>query len=242
MNGNFDERIYLLLLVVVTLVLVSSEASGQDSATETQVDFERHVAPLLGRYGCNAASCHGAFDGKGGMQFSLFGYSAELDYQNLEPRVDPDDPDESSLLLKPSGGEEHGGGALFDRDSASYGMIRKWIAQGAQWTPGSGKVRRLRVTPSQLVFQTAKPDQLNVVAEFQDGTQQNVTHLAQFSSRDEGIAQVSPTGQVFAKRSGSTHLIVTYGNQFGAVPVLKPFPRIAGSKASLAGPPPQLLD
>jgi hypothetical protein len=36
----------------------------------------------LGRLGCNSAACHGAFGGgRGGLQLSLFGYSAKIDYQ-----------------------------------------------------------------------------------------------------------------------------------------------------------------
>src|SRR5689334_51701 len=48
-----------------------------------EVDFERHVAPLLGRLGCNAAACHGSFKGQGGLRLSLFGQSPELDFAAL---------------------------------------------------------------------------------------------------------------------------------------------------------------
>ena len=37
-------------------------------------DFQRHVVPLLGRLGCNAAKCHGSFQGQGGFRLSLFGF------------------------------------------------------------------------------------------------------------------------------------------------------------------------
>src|SRR5262245_6666017 len=48
-----------------------------------QVDFARHVMGLLGRFGCASGSCHGSFQGKGGMQLSLFGYEPAMDHQNL---------------------------------------------------------------------------------------------------------------------------------------------------------------
>ena len=68
------------------------------------VDFERHVASLFGRLGCNSAACHGSFQGKGGFRLSLFGQSPEMDYAAIQDgRVDLDSPRESLLLVKPSG-------------------------------------------------------------------------------------------------------------------------------------------
>jgi len=72
------------------------------------VNFERHVASLLGRLGCNNGRCHGSFQGKGGLRLSLFGYSPESDYaaftrDALGRRVNLARPDDSLILLKPSG-------------------------------------------------------------------------------------------------------------------------------------------
>jgi len=46
-------------------------------------DFQRHVAPLLGRLGCNGRACHGSFQGQGGFQLSLFGYDFDADHKAL---------------------------------------------------------------------------------------------------------------------------------------------------------------
>jgi hypothetical protein len=157
------------------------------------VDFERHVAPLFGRLGCNAAACHGAFSGgRGGLQLSLFGHSPKLDYRAVVDRVDCSDPESSLLLLKPSGLEQHEGGVRFTSNSDSYRTIHRWIQQGAPWNEGSGRVTSLLVDPPQLVFDQSSadsrpaPQSLAVTAEFADGTRQLVTHLCQFTSRDEG--------------------------------------------------------
>src|SRR5215468_6230939 len=63
-----------------------------------EVDFERHIMGLLGRMGCNAGSCHGSFQGKGGFRLSLFGYDPSRDYvsvtrDNLGRRINPVDPE-----------------------------------------------------------------------------------------------------------------------------------------------------
>src|SRR5947209_12365096 len=65
-----------------------------------RVDFERHVMGVFGRMGCNAGSCHGSFQGKGGFRLSLFGYDPARDYLALTReadgrRLDRLDPDRS---------------------------------------------------------------------------------------------------------------------------------------------------
>lgn len=208
------------------LTLLSVSCHAQD---KSDVDFERHVAPLLGRLGCNAAACHGAFGGKGGLQLSLFGYSAEMDFDALIERSDSDHPDESLFLRKPSG-MPHQGGEKFSTESEIYDTIRQWIAAETPWNPGSGSVRKLVVTPNQLTFNQVsgvpgEPQPLKVVAEFMDGTKEDVTHLSQFSSRDEGLVTVNDEGQVTAIRPGSTSIIVSYSNQYAAIESTTPFAR-----------------
>src|SRR3989442_16036838 len=63
-------------------------------AGDHKVDFERHLVGLFGRMGCNSGSCHGSFQGRGGLRLSLFGYDPEKDYQaltrdNFGRRIDP---------------------------------------------------------------------------------------------------------------------------------------------------------
>ncbi|MFO0928123.1 MAG: hypothetical protein U0736_13980 [Gemmataceae bacterium] len=87
-----------------------------------QVDFERHVMGLLGRAGCASGSCHGSFQGKGGLQLSLFGYDPAKDHQALVRdasgrRLDLANPDRSLLLLKATGQVPHGGFTRFGKES-----------------------------------------------------------------------------------------------------------------------------
>ena len=211
-----------LLLVCWAPNLFANQEAEQSSPEP--VDFERHVAPMFSRLGCNAAACHGAFGGgKGGLQLSLFGYSAKIDFQNLEDRIDESDPESSLLLLKPSGEEDHEGGLRFEPDSESYKSIRRWIEEGARWNQGSGRVKALTIEPSRIVFVDHANQQLTVTAEFSDGSSEDVTRLCQFTSRDEGIAVVDADGQVERSRHGDTSVIVSYGNAFASVSVLSPF-------------------
>ena len=231
---------FAAVVLLAANTMVSAQSTSTSKSSQPKVDFERQIAPLLGRLGCNSAACHGAFGGKGGMQFSLFGYSAEMDYKSLQSRVDTDDPADSLMLLKPTGEEEHEGGVVLKKGSPDYQSILAWISQGAYRKKDSGVVKKLTVQPAQVVFQKFTGDaksketkRLTVKAEFADGTELDVTHLSQFSSRDEGIAKVTPGGKVIPARNGDTSIIVSYRNGFAAVNALVPFPAINSGTTKL---------
>src|SRR5438067_7279616 len=116
---------HALLLSALALLLPAPAHAAvclPNGAALAEVDFERHVAPLLGRAGCSAGACHGSFQGKGGLRLSLFGHSPEKDYlaltrDGLGRRIDRLAPDHSLLLLKPTAQLGHEGGRRFARDS-----------------------------------------------------------------------------------------------------------------------------
>src|SRR5262245_60446793 len=166
-----------LLLAVLLPGAAGAEAVRLPDRRELpRVDFERHVAPLLGKLGCSAGSCHGSFQGRGGLRLSLFGYDPERDYLALTRdtaarRVNVADPDRSLVLLKASGQVRHGGGKRFDAGSWTYRVFREWIADGCRREPGSGRVKEVRITPAELVLGEAPASaRLRVEAHFADGT------------------------------------------------------------------------
>src|SRR5947209_637744 len=146
-----------------------------DNRALEKVDFERHVMGLLGRMGCNAGACHGSFQGKGGFRLSLFGYDPASDYsalarEGLGRRINPVAPDRSLLLLKATGQVAHGGGRRFARDSWQYRVFRHWIAAGASWQEGSGKVVAMTVSPDESVqLPLEQTGRVRTRAHFADG-------------------------------------------------------------------------
>ena len=94
----------------------ASRRFAADAAGEVP-DFQRHVLPLMGRLGCKTRSCHGSFQGQGGLRLSLFGYDFKADRETLlKPdtgRVDLDDPEGSKILAKPTMAIPHKGGRTF---------------------------------------------------------------------------------------------------------------------------------
>jgi hypothetical protein len=192
------------------------------------VDFERHVAPLLGKMGCSAGACHGSFQGKGGFRLSLFGYDPGMDFraltrEGLGRRVNVANPDESLVLLKPTGQIGHGGGTRFAKGSWQYQVLRAWIVQGCKWEPGSGLVRRLDVQPREHLLQRAGLNlSLQARVEFSDGSLVDLTPFCDFRPRDDSIAEVSSLGQVHGLQPGDTPVIVSYRGNLTAARVLIP--------------------
>jgi hypothetical protein len=203
--------------------------------TLKEVDFERHVMGLLSKVGCNSGSCHGSFQGKNGFRLSLFGYEPTMDHaaltrDNLGRRVNLVRPDESLVLTKGTGATSHDGGMRFGKDSWVYNVFREWVRAGAKWTPGSGKIEKLTVTPGDFaVLTNDKPFQIKVTATFADGSTEDITPFCDFKISDDSIASLSPLGQLTARQPGDAGLTVLYRGSIQAVRVLVPAPGKPGS-------------
>ena len=105
--------ILLLFFCRVNAVGETIEAASERFSVERVdevPDFQRHVVPLLGRLGCNGRSCHGSFQGQGGLRLSLFGYDFSMDHAGLigpaqssaTHRVNRQDAEQSLILQKPT--------------------------------------------------------------------------------------------------------------------------------------------
>jgi hypothetical protein len=222
-----------LALFVALLAVPAARAAPvrlPDGGELREVDFERHVAPLLVRLGCSAGSCHGSFQGKGGFRLSLFGHAPEKDYlaltrDALGRRINTADPDKSLLLLKPTARVAHEGGRRVVPDSWEYAVLREWVAQGAHRQPGSGVVRRLEGAPREHRLDGPGASvALRVTVEFADGGRADVTPFCAFHVRDDAVAEVSPAGVVRGLRPGDTAVIVSYRGELTTARVLVPAP------------------
>jgi hypothetical protein len=230
-----------LLYALATCALAPSAASAQTTGvalptggTLERVDFERHVMGLVSKAGCNSGSCHGSFQGKGGFRLSLFGYEPTIDFTNLTRdnlgrRTNTVEPDESLVLLKATGQTAHDGGMRFGKNGWVYNVFREWIRSGAKWTPGSGTIERLEVTPKDFALLTDdEPVQVKVTATFADGTKEDITPFCDFRITDDSIAALSPLGQLTARQPGDAGLTVLYRGSIQAIRVLVPAPASAG--------------
>ena len=230
------KRVLALLVVIAARPVSAAEPKPlriPDGSVLERVDFDRHVASLFGRLGCNAGSCHGSFQGRGGLNLSLFGHDPERDYATLTRnvlgrRIDVMSPDRSLLLLKPSGLVPHEGGLRFKVGSWEYRVIRTWIAGGARRDPSRGAVERIEISPSALNLQRpGGSGRLAVVARYADGDEADVTPFCDFRIRDDAVAEVALGGEVRGLRPGDTGVVASYNGRLASARVSVPTGRVA---------------
>ena len=169
--------------------------------------FTADVMAVLSKAGCNAGTCHGNQNGKGGFKLSLRGQDPALDYQALARdqfgrRANPLDPDQSLLLLKPSMQLAHDGGLRLKQGSLEHEILRRWIAGGMPAEPsGAPRLERIEVQPGEQVLLAPRSEvPLTVTAHFTDGGRRNVARLAVFEP-SSSIVTVSPEGRAASRNS-----------------------------------------
>jgi uncharacterized protein DUF1549/uncharacterized protein DUF1553 len=180
------------------------------------VSFRNEVMAVLSRGGCNAGACHGNQNGKNGFKLSLRGQDPDFDLDVLTRdqfarRTDRLHPDDSLILLKPTGAIAHEGGKRFAADSPEANILRRWIAEGCRDDPPGGPVlQRLDVTPrEQVLAEPADEVRLRVTAAFSDGRTRDVTGLSVFDPSNL-VVRVDRDGVVHRQALGETTILVRY--------------------------------
>lgn len=169
---------------------------------EPRVNFPNQVVPIFTKYGCNGGGCHGKLAGQNGFRLSLLGFEPKEDYEHLVlesrgRRLFPASPDSSLLLQKSVGSVPHGGGQRMDVDSHDYRLLRRWIAQAMPYGDEQDrKVASIEVLPPVSTLDRQSEQQLRVIANYVDGSQEDVTRTVQYESNNLEMADVSPSGLV----------------------------------------------
>ena len=188
--------------------------------------FRNDVMAVLSKSGCNLGTCHGNARGKGGFQISLRGQDPAADFAVLTRdiqgrRANPNEPDQSLMLQKPSMQVAHEGGKRFSVDSHEYRVLRQWIAAGMPDDRADTPVlTQLHVTPTEVFLSERHgdpatqdspgwQDQITVIARFSDGSERDVSSLAVYEV-SHPIATVSHDGLVRGHSAGETIVIVRY--------------------------------
>jgi hypothetical protein len=191
-----------------------------------EVSFVRDVMPAMSKLGCNAGTCHGSAEGKNGFKLSLRGYDPLYDYRSLTDdlegrRFNRSAPERSLMLLKPSGGVPHVGGALMLPGEPAYEMLRTWIAEGVKFDSDSTRVTKIEILPKDPVIPLANmKQQMRVVATYGDGRVRDVSAEAFIESSLTEIATVDKTGLVTALRRGEATMLARYEGAYDASTVV----------------------
>lgn len=190
----------------LTVTAAGLKASATINVThlveDLPVNFPNQVVPIFTKYGCNAGGCHGKSGGQNGFRLSLLGFEPTEDYEYLTKegrgrRIFPAAAAKSLLMLKATGASPHGGGARFNDQSPPFRLIKRWIEQGMPYGKETDpKVVRIEVSPSGMLMQRKKSQQISVTAHYSDGTTRDITRTTQFDSNDTEMAEVSETGLI----------------------------------------------
>lgn len=213
--GPFSFCLLLSLMMLGSLPTTSAEESVAKSSPDS-VTFERDVMAVLSKASCNAGTCHGNVNGKGGFFLSLRGQDPEFDYDQLAHaalgrRVNRIAPDQSLLLLKATAKLPHEGGKRFNEQAPEYKILAQWIADGLVSPNAESPVlTKLEVTPEDTLLWSPETEaHLTVHALFSDGTRQDVTRLAVYEPSDATV-NVSVDGQVQFAQPGAVTVLVRY--------------------------------
>jgi hypothetical protein len=231
-GGGFARSSVFCLAVLASAV--ATESIGADSADRAVAEvatpladegrlrpssFRTDIAPLLSKAGCNMGACHGNLSGKGGFKLSLRGEDPSFDYQALTHdqagrRISRLAPRASLVWLKPTGAVAHEGGLRFAADSIESRTLLAWIAAGAHDDRAvAPRVKALRIAPAERFLEPGTLDlQLVVMAEFDNGTERDVTRQAAYDVSDPTRAAVSVDGNVHAGGACETAVSVRYMN------------------------------
>ncbi len=221
---------------------ISAVANGEDSRANAEAHvagsnfqadpayFLTDVMPLIVRFGCNAAECHGSQKGKGGLKLSMFAADPEYDHTALTRsakgrRINWVEPAKSLLLLKATASISHEGGKKFEVGSPEYDGLAAWIAQGAPLANEKApKLVSIKVLPEKQALQKGKTGQLSATAVFSDGAEKDVTPDAFYQSSEESVAAVGGDGKVKADGYGQAAVVVTYMRRFATARIVVPQP------------------
>lgn len=190
------------------------------------VSFVRDVQPVLSKLGCNAGTCHGAAQGKNGFKLSLRGYDPLFDHRALTDdlagrRFNRAAPDQSLMLLKPTGAVPHVGGVLTHRGEPYYELLRAWIADSVKLDLDSPRVTSIDIYPkSPVIPLPAMRQQLVVVATYSDGRVRDVTAEAFIESSSTEKIEVDKQGLATAVRRGEAAMLARYEGAYAATTVI----------------------
>lgn len=210
-------------------------------AHELQINFPNQIVPIFTKLGCNGGGCHGKASGQNGFKLSLLGFEPTEDYEHLVKegrgrRLFPAAPDRSLLLTKGAGVLPHGGGPRLVKDTTSYALLRRWIAQGMPYGKADDPtLSRIEVFPAERTMQKDSRQQLAVVAHYSDGTTEDVTSSVQFESNDAELAECSATGLVkTGAQTGGAAIMARYQGKVAvfraSVPLGAPVDNLPASK------------
>ena len=211
---------------------VAGNPPARESEQSADALFRERIQPIFEDH---CYECHGFRSSKG--NFSLSNREALLAGGDTGPAVVPGNAN-ASLLMKAIEFRDDGlqmppSGKL---PSESIAVLKQWIDSGASWPDAvdssphatNQELVALHCQPSEILFREAGQEvQLKIIAEWKDGTREDVTCLCRFQTNEGEIVRVGSNGLATSTGEGDTHVIALYDNGVAAIPVLRPLAPMA---------------
>ncbi|MCP4853231.1 MAG: DUF1549 domain-containing protein [Fuerstiella sp.] len=219
-RGRANGRARIQFSLSDRLATATVEVGGVEP--DFQVDLIRDVNPVFGKAGCNAGSCHGSKNGKGGLKVSMRGndpiFEARAYIDELASRrINLASPEDSLLLLKATATVPHRGGQAVAPGTPHYAVIQRWISDGAKIDRGAPRVTNIEIFPQDRILQqTDATQQFRVVATYADGEIRDVTSEAHVSSGNIEVATADHTGLVTVQRRGESSILARFEGKYAA--------------------------
>jgi len=217
--------------LLLSIFLHCSPVCGQPRP----VDFDTEIVPILARYGCSAAKCHGGSQGRGGFRLSLFGSDPADDFysivQQLESRrVNFVHPERSLLVTKPTLILEHGGEQRFDFDSRPARTFLRWIEEGAnrqqlRQLSNLGLIIDHEKTNTAIAENLPYDLKFSVLGHYSDDTTVDITWLAVITPSDPAAVEIVGDGAIRVVRPGWHWVTVGMSGQNQVLQITAPFPQ-----------------
>ena len=227
---------------------VEADIRIRASAGTRSPSFALDLEGIFTRQGCNDSHCHGSVKGRGGFKLSSQAGNPREDHRWIvrggtfqiyspesagpeTPRIRPEAPGKSLLLLKPTLQLPHGGGQRLDPAGPQYQALLQWIGRGAPYGNGGPVIERLQVMPRQIVLERDRSQQLVVTAWLSDGSREDFTRRVHYRSTAEEVIEVDADGLIRAREPGEATVLVQAPRQVTRVAlgvvsrVLAEFPR-----------------
>jgi len=204
-----------------------------------KVDFVHDVNPVMSRMGCNQGTCHGSAQGKNGFKLSLRGYDPIFDVRALTDdqaarRVNLASPDDSLMLLKPTGAVPHVGGQVMVPGEPYYEILRRWIADGAVLKPDTPRVAKIELSPvNPVIQQVGLKQQIRVLATYTDGEVRDVTREAFVETGNMEVVSANRSGLMTSLRRGEAPLLARFEGAYAATTLT-----VMGDRTGFAWEPP----
>jgi uncharacterized protein DUF1549/uncharacterized protein DUF1553 len=202
---------------------------AREATQHRRLNFTNDILPVLSQAGCNQGTCHGKASGQHGFRLSIFAFDPQADYNAIVKdargrRVCGSDPDRSLFLRKPAAQMPHGGGRRFAVGSPEYRLLHRWIAEGMPFRGDRDPaLERVVISPAERVLGMKQEQQLLATAVFSDGSRRDVTRAAAFSSNEDEIAAVDPSGLIrTADVAGEAAVMVRYMGQIAVSRITVP--------------------